>query len=107
PGEKALIKVYNPDVEQHGWQSAHTIIEIIQSDSPFMVDSVRMALSRLGITSHLLLHLPISHKRDDDNNIIELLKAGTRNADNEVDTLFLIEVDRQTTDRKSTRLNSS
>lgn len=97
PGEKALIKVYNPDVEQHGWQSAHTIIEIIQSDSPFMVDSVRMALSRLGITSHLLLHLPISHKRDADNNIIELLKAGTRNADNEVDTVFLIEVDRQTT----------
>lgn len=98
PGAKALIKVYNPDVEQHGWKSAHTIIEIIQSDSPFMVDSIRMALSRLGITSHLLLHLPISHKRDSNNQITELLKAGTRQADNEVDTVFLIEVDRQASD---------
>src|SRR5690554_3759077 len=98
PGAKALIKVYNPDVEQHGWKSAHTIIEIIQSDSPFMVDSIRMALSRLGITSHLLLHLPISHKRDNNNQITELLKAGTRQSDNEVDTVFLIEVDRQASD---------
>ena len=79
PGEKALIKIYNPEVPRHGWESAHTIIEVIQSDSPFMVDSIRMALSRLGITSHLLLHLPISHKRNEKNQITELLKAGTRN----------------------------
>ncbi|RUO60299.1 NAD-glutamate dehydrogenase [Pseudidiomarina insulisalsae] len=95
PGEKALIKVYNPEVARHGWESAHTIIEIIQSDMPFMVDSIRMALSRLGINSHLLLHLPLSHERDDQQRITKLLKAGTR-GDNEVDTVFLIEIDRQT-----------
>lgn len=93
-GNKALIKVYNPEVARHGWESAHTIIEIIQFDMPFMVDSVRMVLSRLGINAHQLLHLPISHKRDQQGRIIELLRAGTR-ADNEVDTVFLIEVDRQ------------
>ena len=104
PGEKALIKIYNPEVPRHGWESAHTIIEVIQSDSPFMVDSIRMALSRLGITSHLLLHLPISHKRNEKNQITELLKAGTRNEDNEVDTVFLIEVDRQTSKEAITTL---
>ncbi|WP_370260042.1 NAD-glutamate dehydrogenase [Idiomarina sp.] len=96
PGDKALIKVYNPDVPNDGWESPHTIIEIIQSDMPFMVDSVRMALSRLGITSHLLLHMPISHKRDKDNQVTDLLRPGTRD-DNYVDTAFLIEVDRQST----------
>ncbi|MGQ4275895.1 NAD-glutamate dehydrogenase [Pseudidiomarina sp. E22-M8] len=95
PGDKALIKAYNPEVARHGWESAHTIIEIIQSDMPFMVDSIRMALSRLGINSHLLLHLPLSHERDDKQRITKLLKAGTR-GDNEVDTVFLIEIDRQT-----------
>ncbi len=93
-GDKALIKVYNPEVARHGWESAHTIIEIIQSDMPFMVDSIRMALSRLGINSHLLLHLPLSHERDNEHRITKLLKAGTR-GDNEVDTVFLIEIDRQ------------
>ncbi|KFZ29736.1 NAD-glutamate dehydrogenase [Pseudidiomarina atlantica] len=94
PGEKALIKVYNPEVARHGWESAHTIIEIIQSDMPFMVDSIRMALSRLGISSHLFLHLPLSHERDSEGRITKLLKAGTR-GENEVDTVFLIEIDRQ------------
>ena len=96
PGDKALIKVYNPDVPTDGWESPHTIVEIIQSDMPFMVDSVRMALSRLGITSHLLLHMPISHKRDKEHQVTELQKPGTRSKDNYVDTVFLIEIDRQT-----------
>lgn len=94
-GDKALIKVYNPEVPRHGWESPHTIIEIIQFDMPFMVDSVRMALTRLGITSHLLLHLPISHKRK-SNQVTELLKPGTKGKDVEVDTVFLVEIDRQT-----------
>ena len=55
PGDKALIKVYNPDVPNDGWESPHTIIEIIQSDMPFMVDSVRMALSRLGYHEPLIV----------------------------------------------------
>ncbi len=95
PGDKALIKVYNPDVPNDGWESPHTIIEIIQSDMPFMVDSVRMALQRMGITTHLLLHMPISHNRDDNNQVTEMLKPGTR-GENHVDTVFLIEIDRQT-----------
>lgn len=70
PGDKALIKVYNPEVPTDGWESPHTIIEIIQNDMPFMVDSVRMALARLGITSHLLLHMPLSHKRDKNSQLL-------------------------------------
>lgn len=94
PGDKALIKVYNPDVPNDGWESPHTIIEVIQSDMPFMVDSIRMALQRMGITSHLLLHMPISHERDGNNQVTKMLKPGTQ-GDNHVDTVFLIEIDRQ------------
>jgi len=34
------IRVYNPDFEQHGWQSTHTVIELLQRDMAFLVDSV-------------------------------------------------------------------
>ena len=40
------IRVYNPRHEEHGWQSTHTIIEIINDDMPFVVDSVAAALNR-------------------------------------------------------------
>ena len=42
------MRVYNPDFEQHGWQSPHTVVEIVTDDMPFLVDSVTMELSRQG-----------------------------------------------------------
>ena len=92
---KATIKVYNPEVSKHGWESPHTIIEIIQTDMPFMVDSVRMALSRLGINSQLLLHSPLVHRRNDEGKIVEILPAGQTDEAAQTDTVFLVEVDRQ------------
>ena len=40
------IRVYNPDLEQNGWQSTHTAIEIVNDDMPFLVDSVVTRRSR-------------------------------------------------------------
>ena len=48
PGE-AKVRVYNPDFEQHGWQSPHTLIEIVSDDMPFIVDSVTMDLTAQGL----------------------------------------------------------
>ena len=50
--DEAKIRVYNPDFEQHGWQSTHTVIEVLHRDLPFLVDSVRIELSRRGLTVH-------------------------------------------------------
>lgn len=92
---KATINIYNPEVSKHGWESPHTIVEIIQTDIPFMVDSVRMALNRHNVTAHLLLHTPLAHKRDKQGKVIEILPAGESAANTQVDTVFLIEIDRQ------------
>ncbi len=56
------IRVFNPDFEEHGWQSPHTIVEIVQKDMPFLVDSVRMELNRRDMSIHFINHavLPIS-----------------------------------------------
>jgi len=54
-----VIKVFNPQVSKHGWKSSHTIIEVIIGDMPFLVDSLRIALGRLGLTPHLMLNSPI------------------------------------------------
>ena len=31
------IRIYNPDYERHGWQTTHTVIEIVSDDMPFLV----------------------------------------------------------------------
>jgi glutamate dehydrogenase len=47
----AAVSVVNPDVATDGWQSDHTVVQVVTDDMPFIVDSVRMALSaqELGI----------------------------------------------------------
>ena len=64
------VRVFNPTIEEHGWQSTHTIIEIVNDDMPFLVDSVTMEVNRHGLTLHLIVH-PIlavvrEHGRDAD-----------------------------------------
>ncbi len=50
------IRVFNPTVDRDGWTSAHTIVDVINDDMPFLVDSVSMALNRLGHGIHLTIH---------------------------------------------------
>ena len=70
------IRVYNPRHDDHGWQSTHTIVEVACDDMPFLVDSVRMAMDRLELTVHLLIH-PVMHiRRSGDGHALE---AVTRN----------------------------
>ncbi|XOV77936.1 MAG: NAD-glutamate dehydrogenase [Aestuariibacter sp.] len=108
--EQPFIRAFNPEVAKHGWKSTHTIVEIIVKDMPFLVDSVRMSLNRLGITSHLLLHSPVTLTRDAKHQLTGFcdpnddVKGAIKN------TIFLIEVDRQTSkkdiDALTTELHS-
>lgn len=51
------IHVFNPQYERDGWQSTHTIAQLIIADMPFLVDSIRMEINRLGLTTHLMIHI--------------------------------------------------
>ena len=63
PG-KPKIRAYNPRFENHGWHSPHTVIEIVNDDMPFIVDSVTMELARQMYTVHVLVHPVFGVERD-------------------------------------------
>ena len=63
PG-KPTIRVFDPDLDRHGWVSSHSVVEIINDDMPFLVDSVAMELARRGIKVHLLVHPVVRVDRD-------------------------------------------
>jgi glutamate dehydrogenase len=73
---EANIRVYNPDSEHDGWVVPHTVIQVVSDDMPFIVDSVTMALARLGHTINLVVHPVIRVRRDEDGEIIEVLDPG-------------------------------
>ncbi len=72
------VRVFNPSVEEHGWQSTHTVIEIVNDDMPFLVDSVTMEVNRHGLTLHLIVHPIVATERDTDNTLVGLAAARRR-----------------------------
>ncbi|MGO2371217.1 MAG: NAD-glutamate dehydrogenase [Pseudoalteromonas prydzensis] len=94
--DDAVVRVFNPEVAKDGWQSSHTIVEIIAKDMPFLVDSVRMAMSRENIASHLLLHSPLKIQRDKNAKISAVSNLKAEQESSSTKTVFFIEIDRQT-----------
>ncbi|RMD62083.1 MAG: NAD-glutamate dehydrogenase, partial [Alphaproteobacteria bacterium] len=74
----AKIRVYNPRPEEHGWKSSHTVVEIINDDMPFLVDSVTAALERLEAEVHLVIHPILSLVRDNAGRLVRLCDPGPR-----------------------------
>ena len=66
------VQVFNPEIDTVGWHSSYTVIEVVHPDMPFLVDSVRMELHRLGLGIHLHIHLPMAIKTDDKGAICSL-----------------------------------
>ncbi|CAH0539777.1 NAD-glutamate dehydrogenase [Vibrio marisflavi] len=87
--EEVSVRVFNPTVSRQGWQSTHTIVEIVVPDSPFLVDSIKMALSRLDLASHLMLHGPTQIDRTKKGSV-----CGINSGSGIFQSLFHIEVDR-------------
>ncbi|MGB0866569.1 MAG: NAD-glutamate dehydrogenase, partial [Granulosicoccaceae bacterium] len=75
----ALLRVYNPQPETHGWQSVHTIVEAVLDDRPFLVDSMRNAASRLGLTVHLTIHPVLHVNRNDKGEITAVNERANKN----------------------------
>ncbi|MCH8168813.1 MAG: NAD-glutamate dehydrogenase, partial [Proteobacteria bacterium] len=63
PGAPRL-RLYNPRLSEHGWESPHTVLEIINDDMPFLVDSLTALLTERGLGIHAILHPLLTVTRD-------------------------------------------
>ena len=93
------IRVFNPDVERDGWYTTHTVIELIMKDMPFIVDSMRMEMNRLGFTAHLMIYMGGMKICRDKNGLVTSVDAyDTENNQScaQIESPVYMEIDRQT-----------
>ncbi|CAN5845812.1 NAD-glutamate dehydrogenase [soil metagenome] len=95
PG-KPKIRVYNPRFEEYRWQTTHSVIEIVNDDRPFLVDSVRMEISRQDYSIHLMVHPVMNVRRDDEGRLEEILPPDDDADDAFPESIIHVEVDRHT-----------
>ena len=74
PGQPK-IRVLNPVEAEHGWRTNRTIIEIINDDMPFLVDSVTAELNYQGLKVHLVIHPIVKIERDKSGKLIDCTGA--------------------------------
>ncbi|MBN8442466.1 MAG: NAD-glutamate dehydrogenase [Thauera sp.] len=94
-GGAPKLRVFNPRLEEHGWQSAHTVIEIVNDDMPFLVDSITNEVNRRGLMVHLVVHPVMKIRRDAEHRLTGIARSRDE-AEGRFESLIHIEIDRRT-----------
>jgi glutamate dehydrogenase len=75
PPGKPILRVFNPLPSEQASSAHRTLVEIVNDDMPFLVDSVSMALNAEGGTIDLVIHPILRVDRDGDGRITRLYDA--------------------------------
>src|SRR5487761_962133 len=93
PGQ-SLVRIFNPDPERDGFESPHTLVQIVTDDRPFLVDSVGIVFARAGLAMHLIVHPVLEVRRDGRGRLAGLGANGGE--PQHAESWELYEIDRQT-----------
>lgn len=96
PRGEVALRVYNADPEQDGWESTHSVVQIVADDQPFLVDSLSMAMNEQGLIIHLISHPVLEIARDAGGHVTAV--SDRSSSDGEPEAWIHIEVDRQAGD---------
>jgi len=73
---RAVVRVFNPSLREDGYTSPHTVIEMVNDDMPFLVDSIGLALTQRSLTLHFLAHPVFAVTRDAAGNLQSVQQRG-------------------------------
>ncbi|NPU90770.1 MAG: NAD-glutamate dehydrogenase [Gammaproteobacteria bacterium] len=93
PDKSPRIRVFNPRFEDHGWQSTHTVVEVLARDSAFLVDTVMMEVVRRGLSIHSVMTNVFWAQRNDRGEL-QNFSFGHK-GDGQREALIHVEFDRQ------------
>ena len=95
PGQPA-VRVFNPTRDDNGWESTHTVVEIVTEDMPFLVDSVSIAAQASHLLLHGVIHPVYFVARDPGGHMLSLAvdDAGRGKSAALAESVMHVEVDR-------------
>jgi glutamate dehydrogenase len=67
------IRIYNTNPNKDSWSSNRTILELINNDQPFLVDSITAEINRLGFKVTQIINRVIRSRRNKKGELIDIL----------------------------------
>ena len=78
PEARPKVRIFNPDMRSHGWESRYTVVAILCRDMPFCTASVRGEINRRNLAIHTLSSCNLATRRDDEGKLLEVLAGNGR-----------------------------
>ena len=104
PGQPK-VRAFTPTVDTHGWDTGRSVVQIVNDDMPFLVDSVTNAIQAMNIGLHLVVHPLVPVRRDPSGALVEVLPGDQRHVvedDGDESTMLeswiFLEIDRHSDD---------
>ncbi|CCQ72092.1 NAD-glutamate dehydrogenase [Magnetospira sp. QH-2] len=101
------VRVYNPSLEEHGWRAEQTVVEVVISDRPFLIDSISAALSKKGLAIHRLVHPLITLSRDDDGAVQAIMDGKSDDEDLNRESYIQVLVTKQSSGERLKEIQQS
>lgn len=92
----AKVRVFNPSTEESGWDSTHSVVEIVTEDSAFLVDSVSMAISGQGALVQAVIHPVVVVERDVGGHLLAIPDENSTTPRGRAESVMHFEIDRRT-----------
>ena len=92
PGQ-LLARAYNPGEKKDGWTSDYSIVELVNDDKPFLVDSAVLTLTEMGVGLHLVVHPVVRVERSGEGELERILPRDEKGGRPE--SVIQLHIDRQ------------
>ena len=101
-----IIRVFSPAMEEHGWQSPRTVVELVTDDMPFLVDSMSAGLAGAGYKALFLVHPVMDVIRDASGSRKDLLDQQSQARDKISESVMHLELQGQTSPKQAKEIQS-
>ncbi len=84
PAGAPTMRIFNPGGASDGsggWSATSTVIDIVNDDMPFVVESLVSTITAAGVTVHRVLHPILAVRRDVDGTLLEVAGESRRGMD--------------------------
>ncbi|MGE3623804.1 MAG: NAD-glutamate dehydrogenase [Bdellovibrionales bacterium] len=75
------LRLFNPSPVKDGWTVDHTVLETVNDDMPFLVDSITGELQRRGLSIHLVIHPVMQLRRNAQGELLDVIESGSKPAE--------------------------
>jgi len=75
PADESKIRIVEPTVEREGWEMPYALVAVVTTDSPFLVDSVAMALGEQELPVFAVFHPVLCVHRDKRGRLLQVAEG--------------------------------